>query len=190
MLPYKYLNVTPLPQFFFNYTKLSSFIPDVYSVQNFYPKTDFFFIDINPLYFLETLRTCLSSGALDTIALIYNRHDSPCNVCYGKTSSRSVVKDGTVRKSGRVGGMFPGNKDFSNSRKVAINYSRVPQAPDVMNLGRRFCRQKVLQVEGIYFHYQKKLLSQVLVPVTYTSRKSLQHVDTFEIVEGDKMSCM
>lgn len=123
-----------------------------------------FFIDINPLYFLETLRTCLSSGALDTIALIYNRHDSPCNVCYGKTSSRSDCK-----KIRTGGGMFPGNKDFSNSRKVAINYSRVPQAPDVMNLGRRFCRQKVLQVEGIYFHYQKKLLSQVLVPVTYTS---------------------
>lgn len=96
-------------------------------------KLIFFFLDINPLYFLETLRTCLSSGALDPIALIYNRHDSPCNVCYGKTSSRSVVKDVTVRKSGRVGGMFPGNKDFSNSRKVAINYSRVPQAPDVMN---------------------------------------------------------
>lgn len=71
-----------------------------------------FFIDINPLYFLETLRTCLSSGALDTIALIYNRHDSPCNVCYGKTSSRSVVKDVTVRKSGRVGGCFLATKTF------------------------------------------------------------------------------
>lgn len=82
----------------------------------------------------------MSSGALDSIALIYNRHDSPCNVCYGKTSPRSVVKDVTVRKSGRAGGGgFPGDKQFSNSRKVAINYSRVPQAPDIMNLG-RFCR--------------------------------------------------
>lgn len=104
MLPYKYLNVTP-------YRSSSSIILSYVILylmftasRIFILKLIFFFLNINPLYFLETLRTCLSSGALDPIALIYNRHDSPCNVCYGKTSSRSVVKDVTVRKSGRAGG--------------------------------------------------------------------------------------